>query len=246
MTKCAQLLLTVGQGKSLISLALAKSDIIRDAIENHTLVVVAGSTNAYLAKYILDDMGLAFEPVGFRRGANVAPGEKPPTGPFANTDVVIRRGEWLRDRTIFDIADELTQGDVIVKGANALQPDRKVAGIQIGHPKFGTIGPILQAVMGRRVRFVIPIGLEKRVESDITELASMVNGPDATGPRLQPVTGDVVTEIEAIAMLTGARATLLAAGGIGGAQGSITLFVRGDQEQLDRLKACVDGLITIA
>ena len=239
MEKTRQFLITVEEGKRLISRAVAAMPAVQEAAKAHTLVIVAGTTNGYLAEAMLSRFGEAgdFTRKGFRRGANVGPGGKPETGPFANTDVIIREGRWLRGKTIFDSAPELGPGDVIVKGANAVQPDRKAAGIQIGHPQFGTIGPILTAVMGRRVRLVIPVGLEKRVLGSVTELASLVNAPEASGPRLQPVVGDIVTEIEALAALSGVRAALAAAGGIAGAEGSGTFALTGAEEQLDAAEA---------
>jgi len=205
---------------------------------------VAGTTNGYLAEELLARFGQTgdFTRIGFRRGANVGPGGKPETGPFANTDVVIEQGRWLRGRTIFDVADGLKKGDVVIKGANAVQADRRMAGIQIGHPQFGTISPILTAVMGRRVRLVIPVGLEKRVLTGIGELAALVNAPEAEGPRLQPVVGDIVTEIEAFAALTGARASLIAAGGIAGAEGSCTFALTGTDEQLEAAEALLKDI----
>ena len=235
MVKTKQYLITVEEGKRLISRAVAHMDAVQKAAAEHTLVIVAGTTNGYLAEAMLDQLGERgdFTRVGFRRGVNTVPGHPAPTGPFSATDVVIRAGKWLRGKTINDVAPEMGAGDVIVKGANALQPDRKVAGIQIGHPQFGTTAPILTAVLGRRVRLVIPVGLEKRVLGSIAELAALVNAPEASGTRLQPVVGDIVTELEAIEQLTGARAALVAAGGIEGAEGSCIIAVSGTDEQLE-------------
>ena len=244
MAETRQYLITVEEGKKLISRAVAQSESIQTAAREHTLVIVAGTTNGYLAEALLDQFGQRedFTRVGFRRGANTAPGAQAETGPFANTDVVIRQGQWLRGRTIFDVAGELGAGDAVVKGANAVQADRKVAGIQIGHPQFGTIGAILTAVMGRRVRLVIPVGLEKRVLDRVTDLAALLNAPEASGPRLQPVVGDIVTEIEAFRALTGAEATLVAAGGVAGAEGSCTFALTGEAEALARADALVKSL----
>ena len=244
MAETRQYLLTVEEGKKLISLAVAARDYVQAAARGHTLAIVAGTTNGYLAEAVLEQLGEKgdFTRVGFRRGANTAPGAKAETGPFANTDVVIRQGKWLRDRTIFDVAGELGEGDVVVKGANAVQADRTVAGIQIGHPQFGTIGAILTAVMGRRARLVIPVGLEKRVLGRITDLAALLNAPGATGPRLQPVVGDIVTEIEALESLAGVRATLVAAGGIAGAEGSCTFALTGSEAELARAAGLIKNL----
>ena len=124
MAETKQYLITVEEGKKLISRAVAQSETIQTAAREHTLVIVAGTTNGYLAEALLDRFGQRedFTRVGFRRGANTAPGAKAETGPFANTDVVIRQGQWLRGRTIFDVAGELGPGDAVVKGANAVHP----------------------------------------------------------------------------------------------------------------------------
>jgi hypothetical protein len=146
-------------------------------------------------------------------------------------DVVIRKGVWQKAKTIFDVADELVEGDVILKGANALNLQRKQAAVLIGHPKSGTIGAILQAVAGRRVKLILPVGLEKRITGDLLDLAEKVNSPGVSGFRLLPVPGQVVTELEAINFLTGATAELIASGGVCGAEGSCWLEISGTREQ---------------
>jgi hypothetical protein len=145
--------------------------------------------------------------------------------------VVITKNVWQKGKTIFDVIDDLKEGDVILKGANALDLHRKQAAILIGHPKAGTIGVALQAVVGRRVKLIIPVGLEKRVCGDLYALAEKVNIPGAKGFRLLPVPGQVFTEIEAISLLTGATAEIMAAGGVCGAEGSCWLAISGTSEQ---------------
>jgi len=76
------------------------------------------------------------------------------------------------------------------------------------------------------------VGLEKRVHGDLHELAGVLNLPGVQGPRLLPVPGEVVTEIEALKMLTGAQAHLVAAGGVCGAEGAVWLAVTGSAEEL--------------
>jgi hypothetical protein len=62
-------------------------------------------------------------------------------------------------------------------------------------------------------------------------LATKVNMPGAKGYRLFPVPGQVFTEIDAINLLTGATAELVAAGGVCGAEGSCLLAISGTKEQ---------------
>jgi hypothetical protein len=152
-------------------------------------------------------------------------------------DVVLRNGTWLQGKTIFDVVDELTEGDVVLKGANAVDLVRKQAGVLIGHPKGGTIVAVLQAVVGRRVRLILPVGLEKRVTTDLHAIAGWLNAPGAHGARMLPVPGEVVTELEAVTLLTGARAELVAAGGVCGAEGAVWLAISGTEEQEESARA---------
>jgi len=83
------------------------------------------------------------------------------------------------------------------------------------------------------VRLILPVGLEKRVSGDLMELAVRLNAPGSCGPRIFPVPGVVFTEIEAISILTGAKANLMAAGGVCGAEGSVWLAIDGSEGQID-------------
>jgi len=74
----------------------------------------------------------------------------------------------------------LKQGDVILKGANAIDMSQRRAAILIGHPKGGTIAVALQAVIGRRVRLILPVGLEKRICGSLDEISSRLNAPEAS------------------------------------------------------------------
>jgi hypothetical protein len=147
-----------------------------------------------------------------------------------------------KGKTIFDVVDDLSEGDVILKGANALDLANRKAAILIGHPKAGTIGASLLAVVGRRVRLILPVGLEKRVPGDLNDLAVRLNAPGSKGPRLLPVPGEIFTEVDAINQLTSAKAELIAAGGVGGAEGSILLGVSGSVEQMDAAEKLLRAL----
>ena len=153
-----------------------------------------------------------------------------------------RRGSGQKGLTLFDVVDKLKEGDVILKGANAVDLARKQAGILIGHPKGGTTIAALQAVVGRRVRLILPVGLEKRVSSGLNELAAMLNRPGARGARLLPVPGEILTEIEALAMLTGVKADLVAAGGVGGAEGAVWLAISGSPDQEKAAMALIQSV----
>jgi len=239
-----QFVITPAAGKRLIGKAVAAHPAVLDALKHGTIVIVAGTTNGYAAEELLAHTGQkGFVRTRFFRGITLPPGRPttktgrlPDESGFPG-DVVIVKGIWQKGKTIFDVIDDLQEGDVILKGANALDPVRSRAAILIGHPKAGTIGAALQAVAGRRVRLILPVGLEKRITGDLDVLAEKLNRPGISGARLLPVPGEVLTEIDAITLLTGATAELFAGGGVGGAEGSIWLAVSGNQRQMKTAEA---------
>jgi hypothetical protein len=234
-----QFILTPAAGKRLIAEAMLKHPAIVAARKKNTIVIIAGTTNGYIAEEMLSkiDKRASFSRSRFFRGIVLPPGG-PETkgGRLADQsgfsgDVVIQNGVWQKGKTIFDVVDDLKEGDVILKGANALDLENKRAAILIADTKSGTIGAALRVVVGRRVRLIIPVGLEKRVCGNLDEIVALMNEPGGKGPRLMPAPGEVFTEIDAIELLTGAKAKLVSAGGVCGAEGSVWLAVTGKSSQ---------------
>jgi len=239
-----QVCVTPVMGKRLIGKALAVHPEIKTVLQSGTLVIIAGTTNGYVTEEILTVLGQAdgFTRNGFRRGIAIAPGAKLIQAEFPG-DVIITDGRWQKGRTIFDVVDSLKSGDMILKGANAVDP-RGHAAVQIAHPQAGTMLPLISAVIGRRVQCIIPVGLEKRVLDDVALLSRRVNASDATGLRLLPLPGRVFTELDAIHLLTQASATLVAAGGVYGAEGASWLAIDGTEAQIeaaDKLIRSISG-----
>jgi hypothetical protein len=233
-----QVMLTSAAGKRLIGIALAAHPEIKRVLNQGTLVVVAGTTNGYVAEEILALTGetRTLNRKRFIRGITLPPGYKvsdsgrlPDESEFPG-DVVIQNGVWLKGKTIYDVVGDLKEGDIILKGANAVDLVRRRAAILIGNVTGGAIIPTLQALIGRRIRLILPVGLEKRISGDLDQLANRINAPEAGGFRLLPVPGEVFTEIEALSLLTGVTAELFASGGICGAEGGVYLAYYGTSE----------------
>ena len=238
-----QLCVTTVMGKRIIGKGMAHHPDVLRVLERGTLAIIAGTTNGYVAEEVLKSIGQAegFSRTGFRRGVTVAPGAKAAKADFPG-DVVITDGQWQKGKLITDVASDLQEGDVILKGANAFDADGYPA-VQIGHPQGGTIMAAMGAVIGRRVRLIVPVGLEKRVLEPVNDLAERCNAPGATGPRLFPVPGEIFTELDAIELFTGAVACLIAGGGIYGAEGSYWLGISGSEEQV---QAAVELIKSVA
>jgi hypothetical protein len=230
-------------GKRLIGKGMAQHPEIKRVLEKGTLVIIAGTTNGYVAEEILRLLGRAegFARRGFRRGIKVPPDAEAPEIEFPG-DVVIRDGEWAKGKTVADVAERLQEGDVVLKGANAFD-HRGQAALQIGSDVGGTMLAALPAIIGRRVELIIPVGLEKRVLEDVNVIVQRINAPGTEGPRMFPMPGRIFTELDAIKLLTGAQAHLLAAGGVYGAEGALWLGIAGTDEQI---QAAVDLIESVA
>ena len=241
--KTIQILLTVSMGKRLIARGLMADPEVQKAMTSGRILILTGTTDAYVAEEALRMTGsdIDFDRRSFRRGITTTPGAKT-TVDAKEADLLIDHGKAYLDRTVYDIAPELEAGDIIFKGANALYLPEREAGVLIANPQGGTFMPILSAVVGRRVRLVVPVGLEKRVEKPISELAEIANASCEEGLRLCPMPGRVFTELDAIRILTGAQATLLAAGGTLGAEGAVYLAVTGEEEQIEQVRSLMKEL----
>jgi len=245
-----QFMLTPAAGKRLIGKAMVVHPAIKSALKNGTIVIVGGTTNGYIAEEILGSIGQMsnFSRKRFFRGITLPPGYKtteqgrlPDESGFKG-DVIIKNGVLQQNKTIEEVADGLSESDVILKGANALDITRKEAAILVGNPAGGTIFHALRAAVGRRVRLIIPVGLEKRVTGSLYELAAKINAPGSKGLRLLPAPGEVFTEIEAISLLAGVGAELIAAGGVSGAEGSVWLAVSGTPEAEQKAEAILQSV----
>ena len=222
-------MLTVQSGKRLIAKGILKNADVKNAIENHRLVVIAGTTNAY----IMEEISNGFDSASFRRGVTVAPGTKI-SAPAQVLDCVVTKDGIDQSRDIFAIAPTLGPGDVILKGANAVNLSDNKAGVLIASEIAGTIGACVPHVIGRRVKMILPVGVEKRVTLPIDQLADMANEPDGTGPRLYAAPGKAYTEIDAFNDLCGVEAHVLASGGVMGAEGATYFLCQGTDEQLEK------------
>lgn len=230
-----QMILSPAAGKELIALALCQNKQVLQALQGGTLAIVAGTTNQPVAAKILEMIGEKGFGGRFFRGVISAQAIPQELGELEG-DVIIQNGKWLRGRTILDAAPEMKAGDLILKGANAVNVAAREAAVLIGSPVGGTIAACWTAHVGRRVGLIMPVGLEKRVTEPIAELCRLCNSAEASGCRLAPSPGLAYTELDAIRELTGAEAHLVAAGGVCGMEGAIFLHCTGTKEQIDHLK----------
>lgn len=240
-----QFLLTPSMGKRLIAKAVAIHPAVTKAMKTGTVVVVAGTTNGYIAEELLSAGGqnANFTRKGFRRGLVVPPGfDKRTIAASFTGDVVLVDGKWQEGKNIFDVTEDLSAGDVVIKGANAVNIRRRQAGVLVADRWAGTIGAAVPLVAGRKVKLIVPVGLEKRICEDIAELSEQLNAPGTGGPGMLAMPGEVITELQAIEMLTAAGARLIGGGGVYGAEGAVWLGVTGQTGHVDAATKLLESL----
>jgi hypothetical protein len=235
------LVLTVAQSKRLIAKGVARYEPVRRALADGLVAIATGGTNAYVVEEILG------KPIDKRRYVT---GQVLPRGvsraelglasdlPHA----VLRKGQPVEGLTATDAVAEMKAGDVFLKGANALNYQAGVAGLLVGHPTGGTLGAAIGTLVARRIRLLIPVGLEKSIPTDIVEASRCLEAEGGQGPSLWPMHGDIFTEIEALRVLFGVEAMPIAAGGVAGAEGAVWLACFGTGDAIGSVKQLADEL----
>jgi hypothetical protein len=238
----AEVVLTVAESKRLIAKGVAALDIVQRKLDQGVILLTAGGTNAYLYEELL---GQSIDKRGFMRG-RTAPAGSPPTEEVAAIpDLVLVNGQPRPDLDRFSALAHMSQGDIYIKGANALNYAEGVAGVTIGHPMGGTLGGGMGAIIGRKLHLLIPVGLEKEVPFDIDELSALLSDPDEqTGVvhSLWPLRGDIFTEIEALNTLCYVEAMPVAAGGVAGAEGGMRLLIRGESPDVRKALTLIQAI----
>ena len=248
-------ILTVAESKRLIGKAVAQMPIVKNALANGMVIIIKGTTNAYVAEEIT---GKKTEHATFvtgriepEKGAKNLPQVKPVN------HLILEKGKVV-DIPLADAAKKLKAGDVVMKGANALDYKNKIAAVDILDPSGGTTGITMPFIVARKAYLVIPVGLEKLVAGDVVDLTlkmrePMESLPAPSGrsssafpgnvlPSMWLLTGEIVTELEAIKILTGATAFQSSAGGISGAEGAVWLVFRGTREQVTKALNLVNSI----
>jgi hypothetical protein len=228
----AQVTLTVSESKRLIARGVAALDVVRQKMRRGIVMVSTGTTNAYVLEELL---GERFDKRTYVTG-RFTPAGKVLDWPKTNRpDAVFRDGRLAPELNRFSAVKVMQPGDLFIKGANALNYERGLAGIWVGGEGGGTIGGTLGYIIARRLRLLLPVGLEKCVPYPIEAAAAAVGAEEeALGSvvSLFPVWGQVFTEIEAFRALADVEAIPCGAGGIAGAEGAVSLLLRGDGDAM--------------
>ena len=250
----AQVSLIPNESKKLIAKAVAKMDEVKNALERGTVALHPSSSTIFIVEELIGELpatevwvcGVVVPKAACRSAElmlqyiqDTAEGRAQSPAQFPHT-WVIEKGELKTGMLLGDIVDQMGPDDVYIKGVNAVDPDNNV-GVLIGNlMEGGTIGLVMSRARHRGFKLLYPVGLEKLIPISMKQASQeaahrkslyySMGMPCA----LLPCEGIVVTEPRAIEVLTGATAVPIGAGGLGGAEGAITMIIKGDDEQVPK------------
>jgi hypothetical protein len=232
----ALVVLNPAESRRLLAKATVALPEVQAAFRDGTIIIGRGVTNAYVVE---EFFGTPVEPkAGFTVGMVCRGMTTGNSGPPSSTRHVIRKGQVVEGAD--STKEILTFGpeDVFIKGANAIDPEGN-AGILTSSLVGGTIGMVWPVVVPRGSHLIMPVGLEKLVPSvlDAARHSGIYHYKWSMGlpARLTPVNlGEVLTEIQALAVLAGVWATLVASGGVGGSEGAVVLSIEGEEGRVER------------
>lgn len=235
--------LTVAEGKRLVAKGVAAMPCVTRAMEQGTIVVTRSTTSGYVLEELL---GEEIDRARFVTGKTI-PSAHPERGKMLSAEIpeaVLCGGKLVEDYDPDALPGELSAGDVIVKSPNALDYRRGVVGYLIGATSGGTVDRYLGHCHGRHMHFVAPCGLEKQVAGDLIEASRRLTegGEKLRGPSLWVTPAEICTELEAIALLTGAEAMQIAAGGVLGAEGAAWITAIGTAEQIEAVRTLIEDV----
>ena len=224
--------LTVAEGKRLIAKGLANHPMVQEALKEGTIVITTGSTNTYVA----EELANLSEPHGsFIIGYITPRGRASLTEGLPKTqDITLVNGK--RVDMHYEVAlERANKLDIVFKGANMLNYEKKQAAVCIGSHDGGPSGRVRET----QAHLIIPIGLEKQTFGDLYEYEKLSqNRPEQTKgvPDIwvHPADAEIFTEIEAIKTVASVTIVPFASGGIAGREGGISLAIYGQEGEVQK------------
>jgi hypothetical protein len=244
----AQVVLTSAESKKLIAKAVAKLDMVRQAAKQGIVALHPSSSTYFIVEEItgakpktnhwvcgvVTPKGMCVE-MAMVLGAGYSPKEMSSDPGDLRGTWIIEKGKLSAEESLSSLFDRMTSSDVYIKGVNALDTGGNV-GILFGQQ--GSVGYVQLARRKKGFSIIYPVGLEKLIPLPIREAAKQAKPTKYEYGMGMPVglfpcpAGTTINEVHAIEILSGAKAIPIAAGGLGGAEGALTLILKGQGEQV--------------
>ncbi len=238
----AIVMLVPRESKRLIAKGVLALPEVKRVLDNGYFVVSRGVTPAYILEELTgqqqDKANCTAGIVTGNRLASVL--EEDRLGPW-----VFKDGKISEEAAPQALANFRSR-DVSVKGANAVDPQGNI-GVLAADAAGGTVGGIWGTITARGAHWVAPVSLERLIPS-VIEAAQYCGNHlwdytmgQAAG--LMPVVNaKVVTEIQALELLTGVTAIHIASGGVAGSEGAVVLALTGEESVVKKAFELVESV----
>lgn len=233
--KTLQVTLTVEEGKEVIALGLLKHPIFVNVEKRGKILFKGGTTVSKVTEKLI---GVPLKISGRITQRGTVSNKDVVEGPHS---IIYSKGNWTNvDDNIVEMVQGFSKNDLIICGANAIDYKGNAA-IMAGSPGGGNVGSSLSCWYTEGAKVIIPTGVEKMIPGDLDEI---INKTGRTGKSiawgmsvgLMPLKGELFTEVEAIKQLANVDCFAIGAGGLGDAQGSITLEIWSpDNKEFDKI-----------
>ncbi len=229
----ALVVLNPAESKRLLAKATAALPEVQNAYKNGIIIIGRGVTNAFVIEELF---GIKIDNKANQAAGIICNGMADGNlGPPPCSWHVVREGKVMEAAE--PNIDDFGPDDVFIKGANAIDMEGN-AGIYTVGKKGGTIGRYWPVVTPRGAHLIMPVGLEKLVPSVIeaarhSGIYHFKYSHGLPGKVIPIVMGKVLTEIQAIGVLTGVRAYHISSGGVGGSEGAVVLTLEGDESRVE-------------
>lgn len=234
--------LTSAESKRLIAKGIVSIPEVMQAKEEGYLIVGRGSTNAYIVEELL---GKSIEKEKYVAG-QIIKGITCALLQGVRLQPVTFHKNKLLEVEPSTVIDKLGPGDVLLKGANAVDHTGAV-GVVMASPVGGTMGEFYLPMKARGGTIIYPVGLEKMVLSveEASQMGGTLNIDRSIGARVGMVcVSDTAayTELDALEDLFSVEAVHFASGGYGGAEGAVTIIVEGYEEDVNQCCDYIEGI----
>lgn len=239
----ASIVLTPAESKRLIAKAMIQNTNVKKAMEKAYVILCEGSTNVMIAQELFGmDVACQNFTCGTSGGGLLCISDPEVRSTFP---LVAYKGEII-DLPYEKALEDFHLDTVIIKGGSAID-SHGLVGVIIAGYDGGVLLKLMGVSVSQGIKIICPIGLEKVVFS-VQEAAKHTGGKrfnysmGADYGLFVVSNADVVTEIEAIKILSGADATHIASGGIGGSEGAVILSCEGHVKDINKITEIVESI----
>ncbi len=236
----AQFTLTVPEAKRFIARGIREMPSVRRALYGGKVLLKGGTT----VSAVSEELGGPTLGIGGRITPGGARAAFDDSAPHC---IVMEKGRViLFDRdglTLEEAVWSMGPRDIAITGASLIDTEGGAA-ILSGDPSGGCAGRIFAGLAAQGVPTIIACGAEKLGPGRVADAANAcgrtrIDLAMGMAVGLLILHGSLITEVQACHLLARVRATLIARGGVFGAEGGSTLAVEGDAEELEKIISAV-------